>query len=210
MTLSYDEFKAYVTETLWRTSDTVFASNLDQLILDAEARMSRDLRIEDNTQIVNATITKTTYDLPLDYAEIKSVSFLPKGAASYITPQDFAARNTKNEGNTETPPYYTIHFKQLHFLGSIGIESPLDIQVIYYTKILSFKDNPNNNKFYTDYPDMYLAAVLRQSYIFLRDHTTAGIYEQQYAALAQSVVDNEHDRKYTSGPLNMKLPGNVR
>ncbi len=207
--LTYDEFKAYVAETLWRSGDIIFAANLDQLIKDAEARMSRDLRIEDNLAIISETITENSIALPSNYAEVKSVDFPPKGAAAYITQQQFNGRVKFYENTTERPPFYTIFTKKIFVLGVVSAESPLDISVLYYTKLPSFQDNPVDNFFYEDYSDMYLAAVLRQAYIFLRDHTTAGIYEKQYADLATSVMNNEATRKRSGGPLHMALPGIV-
>ena len=208
-TLTYDEFKAYLTETLWRTGDTIFAGDLTQIIRDAEARISRDLRIEDNLTIVSETITENSLTLPSDYAEVKSVDFPPKGAAAYITQQQFNGRLRFFENTAELPPFYTIFTKKVFVLGVVSAEAPLDISVLYYTKIPPFEDNATDNVFYTDYPDIYLAAVLRQSYIYLRDHTTAGIYEGQYAQLAESVMNNEATRKRSGGPLHMALPGIV-
>ncbi len=208
-TLTYTEFKAYVTETLWRTGDSVFEADLTQIIRDAEARMSRDLRIEDNLSIISETITENSIALPADYAEVKSVEFPPRGAAAYITQQQFNGRVKFFESDSQPPPFYTIFTKKIFVLGSIGVDSPLDISVLFYTKIPPFQDNPTDNKFYEDYSDMYLAAVLRQAYIFLRDHQTAGIYEKQYADLATSVMNSEATRKRSGGPLHMALPGIV-
>ena len=207
--LTYTEFKGYVAETLWRTGDAVFEANIDQMIKYAEARMSRDLRIEDNLAILSETITENFIALPEDYTEIKSVEFPPKGAAAYITQQQYNGRAKFFESDSQPPPCYTIFTKKIFVLGSIGADSPLDISVLYYTKIPAFQDNTTDNKFYEDYSDMYLAAVLRQAYIFLRDHQTAGIYEKQYADLATSVMNSEATRKRSGGPLFMALPGIV-
>ena len=208
-TLTYTEFKAYVTETLWRTGDSVFEADLTQIIRDAEARMSRDLRIEDTLTIFSSTITENFIALPADYAEIKSVDFPPKGAAAYITQQQYNGRLKFYESDSQSPPFYTIFSKKLFVLGSIGTENPLDISLLYYTKIPPFEDNTVDNQFYSDYSDMYLAAVLRQSYIHLRDHVAGGIYEKQYADLATSVMTSEATRKRSGGPLHVQLPGIV-
>ena len=207
--LTYTEFKAYVVETLWRTGDSVFEADLTQIIRDAEARMSRDLRIEDNLTIFSSTITENFVVLPSDYAEIKSVDFPPKGASAYITQQQYNGRLKFYESDSQSPPFYTIFSKKLFVLGSIGTENPLDISLLYYTKIPPFEDNPVDNQFYSDYSDMYLAAVLRQSYIHLRDHVAGGIYEKQYADLATSVMTSEATRKRSGGPLHVMLPGIV-
>ena len=65
--LTYTEFKAYITETLWRSGDSVFQANLDQMIKDAEARLSRDLSLEDDLGILSESITENFIALPEDY-----------------------------------------------------------------------------------------------------------------------------------------------
>ncbi len=209
MPTTYADFQTYVLRTLWREGDADLTLDMPQLIREAEARMSRDLRIEDNLSIFSTTITENFVDLPVDYQEIKSVDFLPKGAAAYITQQQYNGRVHFFESDAQPPPFYTIFTKKLFVLGSIGDDNPLDISLLYYTKLPAFEDNTDLNQFYEDYPDIYLAAVLQRTYIHMRENERAGIFEKQYADLANSVMINEVARKRSGGPLHMALPGIV-
>ena len=209
MATSYADFQTYVLRTLWRVGDADLTSDLPRLIREAEARMSRDLRIEDNTTIFEHTFESNEVALPADYQEIRSVDFEPWGTAAYITPQQYAKKLVDNRDNIQPPPFYTVMTKRLLLLGNIGVDSSVDVSVLYYTKLPPFEDNTDLNQFYEDYPDMYLAAVLQRTYVYMRDTEKAGIFEQQYANLAQSVMDNEGSRKYAGAPIHMGLPGIV-
>lgn len=205
--MTYDEFLAYVTETLWRTGDAEFAVALPQMILEAEARMSRDLRIEDNTTIAELSMEANSIALPADYAEIRSVSFAPYESTAYVTPQRFGYLSTQNFSTP--PPFYTVMTKKIYVPGDISAALPLPVSILYYTKVPAFVDNPTDNPFYETYPDLYLAAVLTNTYIFLRQDQRAELQESKYKALAESTMHNEASRKNAGAPLFWGLPGVV-
>jgi hypothetical protein len=208
MATTYADFQDYVLRTLWRTGDTELTADLPQLIREAEARMSRDLRIEDNTTIAQFSMTANDEALPSDYAQMRSVEFGQYGLAAYITPQEY---NKKAMGyKDQVPPFYTVMTKSLYVLGNIGATTPLDVSLLYYHKVPPYEDNATLNQFYEDYPDMYLACVLTQTYAYLRDPAASQIFGSKYGELAQSVMDNEVGRKYAGSELYMDLPGLVR
>lgn len=204
--MTYDEFKQFILNTLWRNGDPEFEGDLDLIIRMAEARLSRDLDLEDMVKVKTAVVEDNRIELPEDYFRMRTITGDGR-ALVYKSPHEFEAMKHRHQ-NQRFQPVYTTSGDTLHVLGPFSVQAPLNVTLTYYSRLPSFKDT--NASWVADrYLDLFVHAVLMYTPVYMRDDERLAPLAQMYEALLMSANDADRIRKYAGSPLVAPLPGNV-
>ncbi len=214
--MDYQEFRLFMTEFLWRTGDTVFAENFDNIVESAEAMINNKIYAKENFITLEVpSLDETDFPLPTDYRKVKSITVngTTRFTSEYATIQYFPKLNQRNNINAtrRSDPagsFYTINGQSLLFTGTISTDNPMDFTLRYYQKIVSYKIAVSDF-FRDDYPDLYEAAFCFRASKFLRDDEAAAGYMSDFDK-AVSDVQEVTEASEWAAPIYAQLPGNVR
>lgn len=204
--MNYADYKAFVLRTLQRDGDTVLEVDLDELIRGAEAKLTRDLR---SLQTVFTdeplVVLDQTSDLPSAVRRVTLLRDAPAGATLRITSPDTMA--TLQSRDYQTPvQFYSIVGRKLRLAGPL----PRTLYMDYVAKVPSYQDTDAQP--YRDdgvYTDLYDAAVLAETPMYLRDDERVGNWVNLYNQKIES-ANNDNDRvEWGSAPLGSMLPEGI-
>lgn len=206
--MNYAAFKDYLLRFLWRDGDPVLASDLDQLIKMGEARLNRDLRVDDMTRIKRASLEADSVAVPTDFAEMRSiyVEGVPT-PLEYVTPHGLAEAWSRTKGS-RFQPIYSYAGDALLFCGPMSPTSPLSVVMTYYAKVPDFQGT-DASWLADNYLDLYTYACLRHTASYLRDDERVGLWKNEYDESLASVSASYTRKKYAGSPLKPSLPGSV-
>ena len=214
--MDFAEFKLYQTEFLWRTGDTVFADNFDNIVDSAEAMINNRIYAKENYVTLDITAHENNdFTFPTDYRKVKSITVngTTRFTSEYATIQYFPKLNQRNNISTNRTidpagAFYTINGQSLLFTGTISVDNPMDFTLRYYQKVVSYKDATED--FFRDaYPDLYEAAFCFRASKFLRDDEAAAGYMSDFDKAVSDVQEATEASEWAS-PIYMQLPGAVR
>jgi len=199
---TYAEFKEYVTLSLWKMGDSVVIGALDLLIKQAEASLNRDLMVERRAKMGDVVATTSDFPMPTDCYTVRHIHIPNAGVSVYVSPSDF---NTMKDYWVEgVGRYYTTVGNTIRLLGTIDASNPYTLNLTYYTKIPSYKDD-DTSWVAEDFFDLYLYTVLKQTGPFLREDERLPMWNALAAeALASALAANE-DMKYAGSPLRINF-----
>jgi hypothetical protein len=205
--MTYAQFKTYILAYLWRTGDAELTANLDTLILAAEARLNRDLRV--NEMLTRATGTATDWDitLPTDHRETQSFKLDAVGTFSYVTGHEMDTKRAvvENAGTVGERAYTTRTFMELAY----ALSSPGEAYTWnYYTSIPAYAGDDTAWPA-AKYLDVYQSAVLIECYDWLRDNEESAKEETKYLKRLDGVNVDAGGKKYGGSPLKMSMPSVV-
>lgn len=169
---------------------TDITAQFPEFVALAEARFNREIRVKQMYQSLTATIdVNNEVATPAGFLAIKSL--WPSGfPLSFLTEQTL-------ETVTASPRYsYPTQFAVLN--AALRFNGPGDVQGVYYTSIPSLQA-ATTNWLDTMAPDLYLAAVLAEAYVYLED-PKASAWTGQRDLLIQEVNSNDMRDRF-SGPL---------
>lgn len=120
MAMTYEDFKAYIVDTLWKRNDAQLAANLDNLITQANHDLQRTLKVEERSASAVLPATSQLLPLPSDYHSIRGVAGYGNtlGEFRYMTPSALRAL----VGQTGAPawePVYSIEGRSLLLAGPV-------------------------------------------------------------------------------------------
>lgn len=211
---TFADFQSYYTRKLWRVGDSDWVTDLPVLVKKAEARINRDLRYTDMSASVVVAATADTFPMPSDAREITSLSCsddADAGSASAMSPSDY--RTMLGSYGTATGHYgkhFSITGSTVHFVTGATVSVPVNLDLSYYMGLVAYADFGGvGDAFYDTYPDFYEAALNIEAYEYLKDFDLASIYEAKYVSVLESMRADSEYRRYPSGQISNRLPGNV-
>lgn len=148
---TFAELKAAVEDWI---HDPALTTKVPNWVVLAEARIRRDVRCRAMETSATGTLSATTVALPTRFGEIRRV-LLDNKTLRYLTPEEFQARRDSNTGA------YTLIGETLHFQKATG-----DYQIDYWQWFAPFSGNSDTNYLLTNYPDLYLSAVVAEAKIW--------------------------------------------
>lgn len=174
---TYDGLKASIASWIKRTDLT---DVIPDLIVLAEARIARDLRLR--RQIVSADLTLTPsaqgVELPADWLEFENVTLNgdPPRQLTYVNIEHLDSRYPSTW--TGMPAVYTLEGNQILF-GPTP-DKAYTAGVFYYAKFPALTVGTDTNWLLTNHPSIYLFAALAEAEPFLVNDARSVIWEGKY------------------------------
>lgn len=115
MSRTYQEFKDYLVDFLWKKGDQTLIANLDALIRAADNELNRDLRIERRHKSAVVYVDTLRTALPEDYHSMrKVVGYEPNlGEFKYVDPATL--QTMRNRGPNDQMAFYSIEDRFIMF-----------------------------------------------------------------------------------------------
>ena len=196
-------FSEYYLRRLWRVGDQDLEQDLPQLVKEAEARMSRDIR--ENSLVNSLTLIAAPEDdffpLPADYNEL--ISFSPDGVypATLVSMEDLSRiRHVTPEGRTDV---FAMQGNSL-YVARGAHDMFLNGTLVYHMKVPP-ADMTNENAempFYDLHPDFFLAALDAQTYSYLREYELSQEKNTIYLSLVETMIRQGNYARWPSGALD--------
>lgn len=154
---------------------------IPDLVVLAEARIARDLRLR--RQIVSANLTLTAsvqgVDLPLDWLEFENVTLNgdPPRQLTYVNIEHLDSKYPSTW--TGMPAVYTLEGNQILF-GPTP-DKAYTAGVFYYGKFAALSADTDTNWLLTNHPSIYLFAALAEAEPYLVNDNRAVMWEAKYS-----------------------------
>lgn len=196
--MTYEQFKEYLIEFLWKAGDAVLVSRLDSLIKMGESSLNRDWRTHRRNKSHELAMDALDIALPEDYFSIRSVTSLNEqlGEFGYVEPAELRALRDMTSLSGWQPvyslsgnilmisgPYHT------YSDGSDGnpVYQPA-LVIDYESKVPAFVDQPDDGDgpiswVAEDFLDLYTYAVLKHTAPFLREDERVALWSQLYGEI---------------------------
>lgn len=168
---NYGELKTEVSSFIHRND---LDSKMDVFTQLAEAMINKDLRVMEMEAIESTVSASTFIDFPAGYLEGRAVHVEVSGkrrVLQQMTPQQL---DTMFSSSTGTPQAYAIHGGKMEVRpessGSPAVTYTYDIS--YYKKVTTLAANGDTttNEILTEYPLLYLSALLVQANAYVQDN----------------------------------------
>lgn len=154
---------------------------IPDLVVLAEARIARDLRLR--RQIVSANLTLTAsvqgVDLPLDWLEFENVTLNgdPPRQLTYVNIEHLDSKYPSTW--TGMPAVYTLEGDKILF-GPTP-DKAYTAGVFYYGKFAALSADTDTNWLLTNHPSIYLFAALAEAEPYLVNDNRAVMWEAKYS-----------------------------
>lgn len=211
--MTYDEFKTYIVQHLWKVGDSVLSDSLDLIIKTAEAELNRDLKVMDRTEVITFSVTNTMAKLPDNFqSPITLVSPL-QGGYSFVHPQEFAMLRAQNRTRSDK---FTVVNNYLRLAAGGTIINPLWLELWYYKKLTPYSSPYYNNAGAVNviaekYFDTYLYCCLKHTSPFLREDARLQLWAVLYDDALNSVIEEQkHEIENFGAPLQMVFDKGIR
>ena len=195
-------FVSYYLRRLWREGDQDLTSDLPNIVKEAEARMSRDIRENSIVKDVTLPYTSENFDLPADLNEIHSVSLDGYSPAALVLPDEiFRIRRVTAQGRSNV---YALSGNKLMTVAGAAPVWPRSAKLVYSMRVPPAPmDQPDAEMgFYDLNPDYFLAALDVQVYAYMREFELSAEKNGVYAALLDTMIRNSNYARWPSGQLD--------
>ena len=167
--MNWGELKTEVQSFIHRTD---LASKMEIFCALAESAINKDLRSLEMEKRDDITFVSAFTDLPTDYLEMRALHVVASGARRVLqemTPQQLDGRYTSTSG---TPRAFTIQAGQLELRPApAGSPDNVDGEITYFARVVTLSTAADGvtNDILTNYPLIYLSAMLIQANSFVQD-----------------------------------------
>jgi len=170
--MNYTELQQEVQDFAHRTD---LSSKMDTFVLLAESIINKELRVTEQETILPVSFDTTYFDLPTDFLEMRAMHIELAGARvplKQLSPQQLDAQYSRATGK---PRAYAMHGGQFEFRPGIDGGDPYPGEITYFAKVPSLIDNASTDVL-TNYPMIYLAAMMIQVYIYVQDQEQLNVW----------------------------------
>jgi hypothetical protein len=164
----------------------------------ATARLTRLLRVYEQEAIADATLTTEYSALPADFNGMRSLSAGGK-KLDYRAPQFFQAEASGEPSLSK--PIFTIEASSLRVYPAPSVASPLAVTLLYSRKLAALVADGDTNDALNEHPDLYLAAVMAELMLHMKNYDTHAVWESRTAQMAAEVVLASRRKRYSGGNL---------
>jgi len=204
-----------------RFTDSEVKNNLDVFLRFGEARLSRLLKVRKASVRATVAVTPDTpyYSVPPDFGGLRDIqinSILDDGSEKrkplrYMNPEqiELKSQETGNAGFEQQNDlgYYTIEANQFRVAPSPGVNDTLEI--LYYQRILPLTSGNPNNWVSDDHPDMYLALLMYEIELFVKNHDTATGWESRLNTALDELEVTDVEERWSGTPLETRTDFNT-
>jgi hypothetical protein len=160
------------------------------------------LRIRETETVSTASTTGKYLALPPNFEKARSVMLDINGVYRDVKFQ--APEQMIRQAATGQPKFFTVVGTELEFDRTP--DSAYTIQIQYYKKPDALTDVNQTNIIITDYPNIYLFAVLHQVYLWSQDLEEASIYAGKMQDAIKGANKADKKARYGSAP-SMSIEG---
>ena len=207
MSLTYSQFKDFLKRTMWRDGDTVLDADLDNLIAMADARLNRELRVNDMVTITTDNVEGESLTVPTGFLELQTISATDLSTQLvYITPHEM--QKTRLDSPTAMKPFYSLAGTSLLFAGPMSAADPEPIELIYYSSLPDYS-TADASWVADNYLDVYVFAALTHAGMYLREDARIPTWQSLYTDALTRANEAEIRRKFAGSPLQPSLPSGI-
>lgn len=190
--MTYQEFKDHIATFLWRAGDQPVLNALDNLITLAEARLTRDLKIEDAVQLYAAQPVDNVMVVPAGYRSLDQLIWDQNFSLYYVTPYEFHQRKAPSGTMAE---WFTIVGNQIWLAGTIA--DPTFI-ISYFATVPDYQTD--DASWVADrHLDLLTYCTLMHCGHFIRDETQAADWKAEYVKELANVMEESTRLRYPKG-----------
>ena len=193
----------------WLARDDVAATGTDwpQILLNAEAEISRDIRTVVQEQRLTITTASSRFEnLPTDYLEMRQIFIDDTNGRRFLeyqTPEVIREQSTWQSGRRTS--FYSIEGDDsVNGIGDIRLvlapapdpSNPQDIEVLYWARFPALVNPTDTNWLLQNHYDVYLYQALKQAAIYLQESELAQVYDGYYQTAREALRVNENRKRY--------------
>lgn len=193
---TYSELKTAVAN--W-TKRTDLASVSGDFVTLAETKLNRRLRCwQQETAFASSSIASGLVARPADLVAFKSLN----NNTNCKTPIEQKSLEfvTANSSDGSVPMYYAWETSNIRFNTQSGT-----VFGVYYSTIDALSDSNTTNWLLTLAPDIYLAAVIAESYYYQLDETRATFWEGRRDQLIEELQVRDKEDRLSGNSLVMRV-----
>jgi len=181
----------------WLNRDDL-SSIIPTFIQFVEADVNSRLRHQKMVIRAQATSNQEYVQLPSDWLEAINIHIIDGAQPlSYVT-LDQADRINKQQIITK-PSFFSIMDNALEIVPAPG--SNIDIEMIYYGKILALSNTNTSNWLLVKAPDLYLYGSLVHAAPYLLDDQRVGMFANMYNSRLESLALESDKAVHSGSPL---------
>lgn len=191
---SYSDLKTSIANYLHRSDLT---SIIPEFIVDAEARIARELRIKAMEASFSSAISSGTVSLPSGFLEWKYL-YVDGSSAQKLERREaeWIYTNYPTRAATGKPVFFAREAETVIF-GPYP-DSAYTIKGIYYKRLTALSDSNTTNWFITDAPDLLRFAALCEAAPYCKNDSRVALWEAKYQAVKKMLQDTDK-REAASG-----------
>lgn len=170
----------------------------------AESRIARDLRVRKQltTTVLSASVTTRAISLPTDWLELKNLTL----SGNPFSPLQFMSMDQLDakypEGGCSGQPFvYSIEGDNL-ILGPLP-DSAYSVETVYYARFPALATS-GSNWLYSNHPQIYLYACLREGAMFVKDAASAAQWDGLFKNEVKSLQDQDDEATHSGSALRVK------
>lgn len=186
MSLStYSDLIAHIPDLLTRTDATT--ALIEDWIQLAEARVGRELRVDQMLSRATATLAAEFGTVPTDFAAPRSMRLSggSRRLLQYLTIEQMTDLQTQ-DGGGETSAYTRVG-GEFWFHPPPGPDDD-GVELIYYAKIPALTAAAPTNWLLTAYPDLYVRGTMVEAALYFEDDTLLSTYSQLFADSIRAIA----------------------
>lgn len=185
----------------WTSRSDYTAANFSDFTTLFEAWVNRKIRTRNMELTATLTPVSGSVALPTDFQQWRRLTWTgsTRQELEYVHPSMLQAYYPASTGTAGTPQVFTIEG------GNILIRplSTTDLELDYWQAIPTLVSN-STNWLMTAHPDIYLAGVLTETFVFNRDMDNAGLWKARRDSLGDEINKNDQG---TRGPAQIRIFG---
>jgi len=199
---TYTGLKASIADWLHRSDMTAI---IPDLIVLAEARIARDLRLR--RQISSTTLTTVagtqSVALPSDFLEVENLSVSSTSPARNLVYLNIEALDVKYPSGsyTGTPVAYTLEGNSL-LLGPTP-DAAYSIGMLYYARLAALSSTPTN-WLLSNHPNIYLFGALAEAGDYVRDIQMGTTWDAKYQQGIKHLQDADDRAMFSGSELRVR------
>lgn len=179
----------------WYLNDDIKPERMVQL---AEAKFGRDLRLRQYETTTTITLNGRTYDLPADYAQMRSLSFDEEESPLDFMPIE-KLRESRAYSLNGKPQAYSISGTQIWLAPKPTTDR--DALFTYMSKFVPLSATITNNWLLENAYDLYLYGALLHAGPYIKDTANMQTFKMAYDDAIASVRSQDTRAKFSGSTL---------
>lgn len=173
-------------------------------LLMAEARMNTVLRLTEMEKRSTSTPTDGFWSLPSDLLELRHIQATASGSSyplEYITPEQADDKRRWLTGNYK---FYTLVANTIEIIPHPTGSSTSEVEIFYYAKLDALEADSDTNDIVTNYPNLYLYALLAEAATYREAIPQAEGYLQLFNGYVEDLNTYAQAARFSGNSMQMR------
>ncbi|NNF60701.1 MAG: hypothetical protein HKN06_05130 [Gammaproteobacteria bacterium] len=173
-------------------------------LLMAEARLNTVLRLTEMEKRSTSTPTDGFWSLPTDLLELRHIQATASSTAyplEYVTPEQADEKRRLLSGNYK---FYTLLANSIEIIPHPTADSTSEVEIFYYAKLSALTDSEDTNDIVTNYPNLYLYALLAEAATYREAITQAEGYLQLFNGYVDDLNTRAQAARFSGNSMQMR------